>query len=119
MSPNPENKPSKDWTRLIPRIAWLCASLPLLVGVAIFLLWLATQWSWLELAGLCTILGGVAASLVGVLALIAHVVLSLRSAKPLSRLFWLAQLACIGLIVANYAVAEAIVSYVFKVSPLD
>lgn len=119
MSPGTKTDSSNGRARLLPRLAWLCGLLPLVVGVAIFLLWLATHWPWLELAGLFTILGGFVVSLIGVLALITHVVLSLRASSPLSRWFWPSQLACISLIVANYAVAEAIVSYVTKVLHLN
>jgi uncharacterized membrane protein YgaE (UPF0421/DUF939 family) len=58
------------------KLAVQCAVIPLSVGVGVFLLWLATGWGWLALAGLAVLIGGFVAFLVGV------VVLPPRSSAP-------------------------------------
>ncbi len=44
--------------KLFYRAALFCGAFPLLVGIAIFLLWLLTAWSWLMAAGFFTLYGG-------------------------------------------------------------
>ncbi len=54
------------------RIAKVCALLPLISGILVLALWLATKWNWLQLAGLLVLMGGGFLFLVGVIALILY-----------------------------------------------
>jgi hypothetical protein len=54
------------------RIALACGLVPLVTGVGIFLLWLATGWVWLISAGFMTIFGGIVSVLIGAGCLVAY-----------------------------------------------
>jgi len=51
------------------RTALICGLAPLAIGVAIFVLWLATGWTWLMFAGLATVFCGSLSFLAGAISL--------------------------------------------------
>ena len=66
------------------RVALFCGICPLLLGVSIFLLWLATGWQWLMLAGIATIFCGTILVALGICSLAAYC--GSRVALPAPRL---------------------------------
>src|SRR6185312_7690842 len=80
------------------RVAMICGAVPLLVGLAIFLLWLITRWGWLMLAGVFTLYAGVVAVALGIIGLAMSP--EVRRARP--------RLACAALLLVNFPVAFAI-----------
>jgi len=90
------------------RVALVCGAAPLLTGVSIYVLWLATSADWLEIAGLFVLFLGCVAFGVGVLALARYVWLAFR-APELPRRFWLSTFACAALLVTNLPAAGLIV----------
>ena len=90
------------------RLALVCGAFPLLIGVSIFVLWLITRWDWLMMAGICTLYGGVAIFLVGVLAIARFCWLAFRTPNLPRRRLWLSTLACAGLLLLNFPVAGGI-----------
>lgn len=86
--------------------AWICGSLPLLIGVSTFVLWMATGWSWLELVGIFTILFGTILVLVGFAALTMHEAPG-RTVSRARRL--VAPFACAIVLLSNFPAAATIV----------
>jgi hypothetical protein len=89
------------------RVALLCGGFPLLVGVSVFLLWLATRADELMMAGVFVLFGGLACFAVGVLALARYCWLAFR-APELPRRFWIATIACAALLLSNFPAAGVI-----------
>ncbi len=97
------------------RVALICGALPLLVGVSIFLLWLITRWDWLMVAGVCTLYGGVAVFLLGVLALARFCWLASRPPDLPRQRLWRSTLAGAGLLLSNFPVAGGITATVIAI----
>lgn len=91
------------------RVALICGTLPLLVGVSIFVLWLVTRWDWLTLAGFYTLFGGVVIFLVGVVALACYCGQAFQAPNLPRRRLWLSTIACAGLLLSNFPVAGGII----------
>lgn len=99
------------------RTAWVCGVLPLLLGVAVYLLWLATDWDWLMMAGVVTLCGGCVVVAVGARALVRFCRIGLHTAGLPRRRVWLPAVACAGLLLSNFAVAGGIVFAVGVLGP--
>ena len=97
------------------RLALLCGALPLIVGVAIFCLWLVTRWEWLGAAGACTLLGGVAMFLIGVIALVRYCWLALPNPDVPRRRLWFSTLGAAFLHLTNFLVAGGIIYAVIAI----
>lgn len=91
------------------RFACLCGAIPLIAGVSIFLLWLATGWDWLVSAGVLTICFGIALVMVGFLSLSVYTWRGPGEANASRGNFVWKTLACAILLVANFPAAAAIV----------
>ena len=96
------------------RTALFCGSAPLLTGVLLFVSWLPTRATWLELAGLWTIVGGVVLCGIGVVCLLAFLVQVCRQSRD-TRRYWWPRLWLAGLLlVANFPVCYAIIAAVLR-----
>jgi hypothetical protein len=51
------------------KIPLLLGGVPLIVGLSLFLFWLVTRWSWLNLVGLFTLYAGLVSVLAGLVGL--------------------------------------------------
>lgn len=89
--------------------ALFCALFPLAVGVSIFLLWMATRWDWLMLAGGVTLIGGTGCFLAGGVALHLYYLGARRATGPLTRWVWVSIGLCAGLLCSNFLVAASII----------
>jgi hypothetical protein len=98
------------------RAAILCGAVPLLTGISIFLLWLATRWEWLMVAGLLTLYGGVFFFVTGVMALANYCWIALRMPELPKRRVWRLTLACTLLLFSNFAVAGGIIKIVVSLA---
>lgn len=87
------------------QLSLVCGALPLIVGLVIFFLWLATGWSWLEEVGFYTLLGGLVFFAAGVIALIVWFLRAGRSKFPRRE----KAIVSAGVLLANFPVAAAIV----------
>ncbi|MBN2212236.1 MAG: hypothetical protein JW709_12635 [Sedimentisphaerales bacterium] len=90
------------------RIALIFGFIPLIIGIVIFLLWLATRWDWLMLAGAFTICGGVAAVTLGFLALAYYYWRRMRIPDITPYKLKRKILLCVGLYVLNFLVAGGV-----------
>jgi hypothetical protein len=95
------------------RIALFCCLFPLVVGVSIFVLWLITHWPWLMIAGMVTICGGVGFFVVGMFALAWFCRHEFRTPQMPRRRFWVATIACAGLLLSNFPIALGIIVAVY------
>lgn len=95
-------------------LAFVCGTLPLSTGSAIFLLWCATGARWLELAGLLNILAGLIAILFGVGGLLAYCVTVARRGGLRRPRAWLAGLLAAGLLVLNFPACFTIIDTVSR-----
>lgn len=95
------------------RVALFCGAFPLLVGILIFFLWLVTGWSWLEMAGFCTICAGPFIIVVGFIALYRFCGFASQTLTFSRRRLWLSTLGCAGLLSSNFLVAGCIILSVF------
>jgi hypothetical protein len=89
------------------RVALLCGTVPLVVGLSVFLLWLLTRADGLMLLGVFVLFGGLAFFAVGVLALGRYCWLAFRESRLPAR-FWAATIACALLLLSNFPAAGAI-----------
>ena len=97
------NRPTFD----LYRGATACGALPLISGVAIFSLWFITRWPLLELAGMLTIMLGLAAFVAGCTMLLLYVRARLRAGVESPRRV-LGRTALAGLLLlANFPAALA------------
>lgn len=97
------------------RIALICGALPLLLGVGIFLLWLATRRDALAIAGIYLIYLGLALFVVGLAALAVYGRKASRS-REISRGKLLGNLAtALVLLLANFPVAWGIIGGVVAI----
>jgi hypothetical protein len=97
------------------RIALICGTLPLIVGVSVYLFWLMTRWYGWVVMGVFTLLFGVILFLVGTVALARFVWLAFRTSGLSRRRLWFSTLACLGLLVANFPAAYGIMLSVFLI----
>jgi hypothetical protein len=91
------------------RVALICGTTPLLLGMALFVVWLATRWAWLIVAGAVVFYGGLAVVATGVIALWISCRMAFRSAGVQRRRVWLSTLRCAGLLLANVVAAGCII----------
>jgi hypothetical protein len=94
------------------RIALFCGACPLVVGVSVFLLWMAFHWDWLMDAGIWTIVGGILLFMVGAISLIVSHQGEMKAAKITCGKVWRSTLLCAGLLLSNFLVARVIVGVV-------
>lgn len=87
----------------------VCGAAPMIVGVGVFLAWLAVRAEWLELVGLVTLGIGPAVVAVGAVCLLIYV-LARRKLPPDRRGGWLRPIAAGALLLANFPVAAAVFS---------
>lgn len=90
------------------QVALLCGAVPLLVGISVFLLWVATRQDWLMGAGAFVLFAGFAFFMVGVVALVRYCVLAFL-APDLPPRFWASTIACAVLLLSNFPAAGAII----------
>jgi hypothetical protein len=91
------------------RRALFAGAFPLAVGISIFLLWVATRWDALMVAGLLTLFGGLVFFAVGLGLLVRYCWLGLRAPDVPRRRVWLRTAACGALLLSNFPVAGGIV----------
>ncbi|QDU93102.1 hypothetical protein [Lignipirellula cremea] len=96
------------------RMAIASGVLPLLTGVAIFLLWLAWPLKELALAGIFVLLGGIVCFLNGGVALGLYWVRSGRDPAVTPRRRWLATLGAGALLLVNFPVAAGVIAAVVR-----
>ena|ERR1700722_10577883 len=87
------------------RIAILCGTLPLSTGISIFLLWCATGWEWLEVAGMFTISMGAGLFIVGCIALGIYFWIGRKSSALPRRELWRSTLIAAVILWLNFPVA--------------
>ena len=97
------------------RVALLCGGIPLVAGVAIFLLWLMTSWQWLMFAGFATLYGGLGFFAIGSIALARYYWLAARASDVSHRLLWRSMLCYGGLLLVNFPVAGGIIAAVYAI----
>ena len=91
------------------RTAWAAGTVPILVGTAIFIMWLIFRTNELMFAGVVTIYAGLCSVFFGVICLAIHLRRNwLSSEVPGHRLAWQA-IAVIGLFLANFVAAGCFV----------
>jgi hypothetical protein len=90
------------------RVALACGALPLVAGIAVFLLWIPTRWEWLMGAGVLVLVVGVALFAVGTLALARFCWLALRMPEPPPR-FWRSTAFAAALLLSNFPAAGAVI----------
>jgi hypothetical protein len=90
------------------RAVLVCGALPLLLGSAIFLLWVPTRWSWLMPVGVLVLVCGLGLFVVGAIALLHYCRLGLR-APELPRRFWRSAALGAVLLLSNFPAAGTIV----------
>ena len=95
-------------------IALTCGAVPLLVGVAIFLLWLITRWDWLMVAGLITMYAGIVIFFIGAIALAWFLWLAFHVPAPQGRP-WFSAICCAVLLLSNFPVAGGIMAAVIAI----
>jgi hypothetical protein len=96
------------------RVALACGAAPLVAGISVFLLWLATHAAWLMAAGTIVIFVGLACFGVGLLALGRFCWLALAAPEP-PRRFWAATALCAALLVSNFPAAGLILVKVIEI----
>jgi hypothetical protein len=67
-----------NWPNLLYRVALACGLVPLAVGIGTFGLWCLADWDWLVRVAICTVLGGIAATILGAICLVGYVLTALR-----------------------------------------
>jgi hypothetical protein len=97
------------------RIALISGTLPLLVGVSIFTVWIFTRWDWLIGAGILTLYGGVVIFCVGAVALARFSWLAFGIPELPRRRLWIATVACAALLLSNFVVAGCIIPTVMLI----
>jgi hypothetical protein len=95
--------------------ALLCGALPLITGVAIFLVWLPTRWKWLEPAGAVTMMLGWAFLLAGLFCLYKHIDNGLRSAPASRARILVPSLAALAIMLLNIPVGYTILNIVISI----
>ena len=91
------------------RAAIFCGAAPMTVGVGVFLVWLAVGASWLPVVGLVTLSVGPVVVAAGTACLLIYVVARCKvSQEPRGRGWWLGQVGVLGLLLANFPVAAAV-----------
>jgi hypothetical protein len=99
----------------IYRVAIICGALPLIVGTSVFLLWFATGWEWLPIAGILTIYAGVFLFAVGVCVL-GYQLWAARTAIDLRRgRLWIAVSVCAILMLGNFPAALGLMALALEV----
>ena len=91
------------------RVALICAVVPLITGVSIFLFWVVTRWDGLRSAGICTLIAGAAAFLVGIIELACYGEIAFRTPNVPARQVRFSSLVCGLLLFSNFPVAAGIV----------
>jgi hypothetical protein len=90
------------------RAALACGAVPLVVGIGVFLIWLATRSYWLILPGMGTVYLGCAAFVGGVVMLRRFYRLASQTQAFPRRRLRLSVLACAALLMLNFPVAAGI-----------
>jgi len=100
------------------RIVLICWALPLIAGVAIFVLWLLTRWEGWVLAGVVNLYVGLAGVIIGGVALVVFCWLGQPTLEPLAGRT--RRRAIVGglLLVSNFPVAAAIIAAVVAIESL-
>lgn len=91
------------------RAAIVCGAAPMVVGVGVFLVWLAVRADWLMLVGGVTLTAGPAVVAVGAVCLLIYVLA--RRKVPEGRRgrgWWLRPVGALGLLLANFPVGYAV-----------
>jgi len=99
----------------IYRVALICGAGPLVAGTSIFLLWLATGWDWLPIAGMINVYAGIFLFTAGVCVLTYHCWHSRQLTDLPRRRFWIAVLICFVVMLVNFPAALGIMAMVLKV----
>ena len=94
------------------RFATICAVAPLVLGIAIFVVWLLVRRDWLMIAGAVALYGGLAVLAAGVVALAYSSWTALRTPGVERRRVRTSVVICGGLLGANVLAAGAILSVV-------
>ena len=97
------------------RHSLICGAIPLVTGISIFLLWVATRWSWLVQAGILTIVVGLFIVMFGLLYLARFCYFAFNSSNVPRYQAWLMTLGSLALMISNFFVAVAIIVGVFIV----
>ncbi len=87
------------------RFSLFCGALPLVIGLIIFISWLATGWRWLEKAGFYTLFGGLVFFVAGIMALLIWFVRTNQSGLPRRH----GTIVSAGVLLANFPVAAVII----------
>lgn len=87
------------------RTAWQCAWIPLILGTAVYLLWLLTRWEAMMLLGLLVIALGVLLTGVCLVALITDILKERASKVAKNPRAMIPRVLCILLMAANYPIA--------------
>lgn len=90
------------------KLSLLCGIAPLATGLSIFGAWLLTRRSWLEIAGILTICGGMAVVVIGAILLAVSIRWSLREGSAKSVVLMRALVAA-GLMLSNFVAAAMVV----------
>ena len=98
------------------RVVTICGATPLLLGTAIFAIWLVARWDWLMMAGAVVLYGGIAVVAAGVLALALSCWMAFRTPRVPRRRVWVSTLSCGGLLLANFLAAGGIISAVIAIA---
>jgi len=97
------------------RLAILCGAVPIALGVLVFAAWLATRWPWLMMAGVGVLYLGLAAFVIGTIALTRYF-FSARESGSVSRAETTRKSLTAGaLLLANFPIAIAIMAAVVLV----
>jgi hypothetical protein len=91
------------------RVAAVCGAAPLLLGTAIFVVWLVARWDWLMIAGAVVLYGGLAIFATGVIALALSCWMGFHTPGIQRPRVWMLTLGCAGLLLANFPVAGGII----------
>jgi len=96
------------------RLALACGLLPLISGIAVFLLWIGSRWELLKLVGFFVILAGMLCILVGAIALIVSLRQSLTLGYPIKKNLpkWI---LITTIYLSNFLAAGGIIAFVLNI----
>src|SRR5262245_42704279 len=98
------------------RAAIICGATPLLIGTAIFIVWVMTRWDWLMIAGAVILFAGLTIVAAGGIALAVSCWMAFRTPGVSRRHVCFSALNCAGLLLSNVLAARWIIVAVISIA---
>src|SRR5215471_9423974 len=98
------------------RAAVFCGATPLLLGTAIFIVWVLTRRDWLMIAGAVILYAGLIIVAADGIALAVSCWMAFRTPGVSRRHVWFSALNCAGLLLSNFLAASWIIAAVISIT---